>query len=224
MISTNYSINGAGVLLIEKYRNRFGRQEFAVILFKDRRRNNYADAGGKIEIGENILQTAGEELKEESANLFRIHPRFLDKFVVSKSYACFPLVVTGPMQDYGSIFSKYYKHNLALLHYTYSPDEFKETINMKRFYLVDLINCGIMHTDNEFSYNSDIICGDAHGEYQSISGRTIGVIRELIKNGTIQFSANMTTINLPLIMLDINPDFMSQNHPFLNHTITYYAK
>lgn len=279
MYNSKYVINGAGVMLIEKYKNKNNRTDYAIILFRDIHSGKYIDAGGRMELGENLMMTATEELKEESANLFRIHPKYTTHIVMYKSYSSFPIFITGPRvhrqydgpasqpssinhkypynqghaqrpdiapgsgsgsasaSDYmyqniyddnqidknrfGPIFSKYYKHNVNLMHYKYdTPDSYRETNDMKRFYISDLIFCGLLDT------NSDLTCSDANGNYAIIGSRAVNILRETIFINIIKINNDRSiSINLPLITLDIMQHFKSplDYEKFLDGTVSYYA-
>ena len=229
MINNNYIINGAGVLLIERYVNRYNVSDYAFILFKDSRKGKYFEAGGHMELGESIQETAFQELKEESANLFRINPSYSTNIVIHNNYAVFPLFVVGPTYNMGGIYSKYYKYNLALLHQNPdTPDDFLETINMKRFYISDLVKCGILNNLN-MNITSDLICNDANGKAEIISNRTVNIIRQTIRLGIVEVNTNNfepITIHLPLITLNLNSYYVPIAHTgrdFLIGTVAYYA-
>ena len=223
MSINNYNINGSGVMLIENYTNKQGRKGLAVILFKDIRKNKYSEAGGYINPGENILEAAQAELEEESANLFRIDQKYLMNFVIYNSYTCFPLFITGPPEEYYTIQSKYYKYNLFTLRKNNAPPDYLETVNMKRFYISDLIGAGLLSTVG------DMICNDADGKFKLVYGRTINILREMVIAGIIRVNYDNiiqpVQVNLPLITLsimklyDVNPI----NRTFLTNTISYYA-
>lgn len=214
-------ITGSGIMLIELYRNKLGREEPALILFRDKYKNLYADAGGHLIPGLNVIESATEELKEESCNLFRIHPVYLQNYVVHNQYLGFAVYIRGP-QKLGRypIYSKYYKRNNILLNYhPMTPPSFKETNGMKRFYISDLINCGALNV------SGDLHCYDADGIPQIIFGRTKGLLREMVRTGLINI-VNGVYINLPIIELKIKKGFMAKDshRQFLNGTTVYYAE
>jgi hypothetical protein len=73
--------SGAGVLIIEV--PKAGR-ELQLVLFRDKAKRAYADAGGKCEHvkhDNDPLKTAQEELYEESAGLLRVDERYLSGYV-----------------------------------------------------------------------------------------------------------------------------------------------
>ena len=73
----------AGVLLVEKYRNNFGRIDYAVILFYNIYKDTYEDPGGHLTERKTIQESAAKELIEESCNLFRINPLYLKRIIKS---------------------------------------------------------------------------------------------------------------------------------------------
>jgi hypothetical protein len=73
--------SGAGVLIIEVPRDG---GELQLVLFRDKSKRAYSDAGGKCEHVKHKndpLLTAKAELYEESATLLKVPPRFLSGYV-----------------------------------------------------------------------------------------------------------------------------------------------
>lgn len=208
----------AGVMLIEKYTNKYGRKDYAIILFYNLNKETYEDPGGHLMNGMTLQESASTELLEESCNLFRIHPSLLNNYVIHKNYCSFLLYVKGPTDIYGNnpIYSKYYHHNRNIIHNSNAPNMYKETDNMRRFYISDLINCGL------FFNRENVVCSDANGHVRKISPRTIGVLRMLFYNGLILVNNGFIFINVSPIILKINYDYMSPDKQFLNGTIDYY--
>lgn len=201
----------AGVILVENYKNKFGKQDYAIILFKNIYKNVYEDPGGHLMPKKTIEESAMTELIEESCNTFRINPKYLINHIVSNNYHSFLLYIKGP------IYSKYYNHNKILIHNNKTtPYQYKETNNIRRFYISDLLNCGLMIN------KGDLVCNDSNGYIRKISGRTKSVIRSFIGNKFITFNNNKVEINVNPIQLKINNNFTSKTKPFLNGTISYY--
>jgi len=208
----------AGVLLVEKYRNNFGRIDYAVILFYNIYKDTYEDPGGHLTERKTIQESAAKELIEESCNLFRINPLYLTNHIYYNGYYSFLLYVQGPTDLYGGnpIYSEYYHHNRNFIHYQNAPAEYKETDNMRRFYISDLINCGLLFNKGE------LICTDANGHIRRISGRTKGILRSFIAHGYIGIINNRIAINFPPLTLGFNPNYQSYKKPFLNGTRSYF--
>lgn len=208
----------AGVLLVEKYANKQGRVDYAVILFYNIDKELYEDPGGGLMTGKTIQESASTELAEESCNLFRIHSSLLQNYVVHKKFHSFLLYVKGPRNIYGNnpIYSKYYHHNRKIIHNSNAPHMFKETDNMRRFYISDLINCGL------FFNRSNFVCSDANGHVRKISQRTVGIIQKFFYDGLIYINGGFVFINSSPLTLHINYDYESLDFPFLDDTICYF--
>lgn len=208
----------AGVLLVEKYTNKIGRIDYAVILFYNIDKELYEDPGGKLMSGKTIQESASTELIEESCNLFRIHSSLLRNYVVYKKFHSFFLFVEGPIDIYGNnpIFSKYYHHNRNIIHNSNAPHMYKETDNMRRFYISDLINCGLFFNRDNF------VCSDANGHIRKISQRTVGIIQNLFYDGFLYVNGGFVFVSCPPLTLHINYDYKSTEPVFLDGTICYY--
>ena len=209
----------SGVTLIENYKNKKGRNEYAIILFRNKRSQMYTDAGGFKQANKTINESASEELKEESCNTFRISSRLLTTSVMVRQYKGFLVYIEGPINNnQHPIYSKYYKFNQNLLtNNKLTPYSFKETDDLTRFYISDLFKNGILTARGNF------ICRDANGKTRSIDGRAKAIIREAISKQIINISANKININLPKIKLKLHKKYVSPNRTFLNNTITYYT-
>lgn len=209
----------AGVLLVEKYANKQGRVDYAVILFYNINKELYEDTGGGLMDGKTIQESASTELIEESCNLFRIHPSLLRDYTVYRNFYSFLLYVRGPATIHGNnpIYSKYYHHNKNIIHNNDRvPHMFKETDNMRRFYISDLINCGL------FFNRDNLVCSDANGHVRKISKRTVGIIQSFFYNGLIYINGGYVFINSQPLTLHINYGYDSLETPFLNNTICYF--
>lgn len=208
----------AGVILIEKYKNHFGREDYAVILFYNINKDLYEEPGGHMMENKTVQQTASTELIEETCNLFRINPLYLTHHTSYNNYNSFLLYIKGPKDVYGNhpIFSDYYRHNRDIVHNRNSPHQYKETYNMRRFYISDMINSGLLFNRGEF------ICVDANGNIRKISGRTKTMLKSFIGRGYITFYNNHVQVNINPLILGFNPNYQSYKKPFLNNTITYF--
>lgn len=199
-------ISGAGVIILEKYNNGQGRDEWAVVLFRGHRSTGtvYEELGGTCEQSHStISDTVLEETKEESSNyihfansgVFDNKVDHKDVFIRSGEFRCYFVAVAKHR-----LYSAIYDQNVQKLqnrrnsfpsgHPRRPPHPYVETDKMKRFYLSDLINQGIM-TSNNVQFR------DAQGELHTLYGRTRGVIKKglqqqiidnVTKNGIRQVS------------------------------------
>ena len=87
---------------------------------------------------------------------------------------------------------------------------------MRRFYLSDLINCGLLFSKGE------LVCNDANGHIRRISGRTKAILRAFIGHRYIEIYNNRIIINLRPLTLGLNPNYQSYGKPYLNETICYF--
>jgi hypothetical protein len=151
-INNNKYLNGAGILIFEKYNN-----EWSVLLFKDYTKT-YSDIGGTYEFkhGE-IRQTALEELMEESRNLFKIKNKEILKDYIDIKHNLkydnyYRLYIINISDNSVEDFDKYYKNNKKIIDSSDLPYTWKETTKIKRFYLKDLLKL----TNKEYLYCKDI--------------------------------------------------------------------
>jgi len=208
----------AGVLLIEKYANKYGKSDYAIILFYNLDKEVYEDPGGHLMTGMSVQESAITELIEESCNLFRLSPFMLNQYVVHKNFHSFPLYVKGPIDIYGNnpIYSKYYHHNRKIIHNSRAPHMYKETDNMRRFYISDLVNSGL------FFNRGTVVCPDANGHVRKISSRTVGILKMLFYDGLVSIENGFIFVNILPLYLNINYEYLSSDKPFLNGTIDYF--
>lgn len=171
----NKYISGAGILILEKIDNKW-----TLILFKDHT-NKFADVGGIYEKNHfNISDTASQELKEESRNLFILSDlKKLRKYIDIKHkknnsyYRSFIIRLSDiNLQDFNK--------NKQLIDFNInSPKCWKETTDVKKFYLEDLF---------ETINNKNTLAKDINGEYHIIRNRLIEILKfykteiNLIKN------------------------------------------
>src|SRR5271170_2838512 len=74
--------SGAGVIIVEDYYTKNGKVEPCVLLVKNGASGLFMDFGGGYEQKHNNLkETAREELREESRNLFNISEKYFNKYV-----------------------------------------------------------------------------------------------------------------------------------------------
>ena len=197
------SPTGAGVILLENYRNKQGKHALAVILFRNKHNNTYQDGGGNIDPGETLKDAAVRELKEESANLFRLSEDSLKgcpEYDHQGTYRAYALKV----QHTAGIQSAYYYENVEkLAAHPDTPNCWKETNKMARFY-IDEIRKGLTN-------QGDLQCLDANGNRCVIFGRTKACIRELMGR----------FIQAPTVELKFNNN-ITRGPRFIHGTKAYY--
>lgn len=167
---------GGGVLLIENHNNQKGRIEPSVILFKNKYTNIYSDLGGRIDPkdNQNISKTALREAFEESLCLIKLRSVRNFDSVSNNSYKCYIV----PVED-NKIKIKYYYHNLKVIPKLDIPEYYKETIDMARFYISDLMIDGLMKAKKSFKTH------DTNKNGALISNRAIDVIKKTISMNMI---------------------------------------
>ena len=178
--NTSYkSYTGSGIILIEMYDNHAGKREPAVILFKNRHMNAYADLGGHIDkqdvaSGKPLESAARREAFEESAGLIKIHHFKHLPSVKYNNYNCYLAQIKSEL-----LYSKDFHSNLKIILKSNLPYSFRETTDVARFYLSDLIKSGLM------SVKGDMPTIDARGNVALITGRSKGILREAIISGAL---------------------------------------
>ena len=166
-IHNNKYLDGAGILIFEKYNN-----EWSILLFKDYTKN-YSDIGGTYELKHgDIRQTALEELLEESRNLFKIRNKdilngYIDIKYNHKYDNYYRLYIINITSNSIEDFKKYYNNNKKIIDSSDLPYYWKETTKIKRFYLRDLLKI----TNKEYLYSKDI-----HGKIHKIRQRLKGIM------------------------------------------------
>ena len=210
------SDTGAGVILIENYKPK-NQQNYipCVILFRDKKRGTYSDGGGNREHGENLQKTAARELKEESANMFRLSPNTLtdNNAVRHNNYVCYFLYIRGPKDKNNNypIFSQHYYDNMKIINNSNAPSFWKETDSLVRVSIQQFIQ------DGGLTATGDLNTVDTNNNKITIMGRTKGCIRNAINDGTYDRALNK------LITLNENKDYKNSNVGYLNGTKTYWT-
>ena len=178
---------GAGVVLVEHYVSRHPQTRqivksgIAVILFRDRKTGRFTDAGGATDPGETAEGCATRELTEESAGLFRINleDAHVAKYRVflSSGYTAFVVPVRHRM----GIKKGLYMRNATDIASTDAPYFLKETDDMRRFFVNDLVSRGFMSCNSKKA--SSMAMPDAYGSQCFISKRTACVLQKAFSAG-----------------------------------------
>jgi hypothetical protein len=225
---------GAGVFLIENYRNNANtRTEDAVILFKSRHSYRYEEGGGGRDPGEDLRKTATRELKEESLNTFRLDHNILrnQDAYRHQTYVGYFVKVRGPAPGHG-IASEDYNHNLGRINHYHQqlgqevPHDWRETNRMVRVYINDLIQgAGTPGGQNIHNVAGNMSVNDANGNKITIDGRTKALLRMAICGHGSTHPGTNHIPNLQPHTLNLNNNYQphaGQNQPFLNGTRVYW--
>ena len=227
IISTSGQMNsdtGAGIILLEDY-NMGTKRELSVILFKNAQNGMYMDGGGTRDniagtnSKEDLRDTARRELKEESANLFR-----LDKSIVNDNasvrhlnYVGYIIYVQGPKDANNKhpIFSQLYSTNLQKIQQAKSnlKAPYTETNGITRVTVNQLIK------DNIHTKQGDFPTTDAKGNNIIIQGKTKAIIRNALKANLINLNNN----NFIELKLNNNFNPINPQDDFLKGTQCYYT-
>lgn len=182
----------ASIILIEEsYDNEDGRDEPAIILFYETKWNTYTEPGGRIDIQGNnfdqiLLETAMREIREETLNTIFVDKKILDKSKYNDYY-------NPKSKMYNRVFlvsiksnnfkKDIYTNNKKILLDKDIPSMWKETSNVNRFYISDLIDCikGI-----DYNNYDNIPCYDSHHHKTFIYYRTLGIIDMIIKENILK--------------------------------------
>ena len=187
--SYNNTFTGAGVLLFERNNNSSKR---CVILFESN--GSYQDLGGSIhpsdyQTGIPVSTAAKREAFEETASYLEIRMN-LNRVVNNTnifteiptnipSYRCYAIGLEEGAFNIGKFMGNLHKLNLD----SYTPSQFKEITQARRFYLTDIQNC----INNKSSQ-----CQDTTGTNQYIRERTINCLRELTSGGKNSIADTVT--------------------------------
>jgi hypothetical protein len=172
------NFTGAGIILLEDYDNQKGRREPAVILFKNNHMRAYADLGGHIDKKDlstknPLMSAALREAHEESCGLLTLKS-IPDRYIDLKSYRCYFIKIAS-----NTIKTEDFNKNLKNIQNSKLPPSYKETNDMARFYISDLLRTNIMNQ------KGDLPTIDAKESITIITGRAKALIREAIRSGII---------------------------------------
>ena len=179
------TFSGAGIVLVEKYKNRNNRnkKELVVILFRNSWTGLYEDIGGSIEKKDTnfpLLGTAIREAFEESCGLINItNPKHIknQKFVDLHSYHSYRSYFIG-IKNFRK---KDYLYNLRKIKNNVKkfPKYMQEMNNVTRFSICDLINDGILSETKRGKFRTR----DIKGKMCTIKFRTKLLLQQAILKG-----------------------------------------
>ena len=146
-------ITGAGILIIEKYKNMN-----CYVLFRGRKTGQYQEPGGFRDAGEDAKDTACRECREETANLFTFNKKKLSYFITfNNQYITFVIYIKG-------LQLKKYFDNIKLVH-AKCDYHWKETDDIVRVPLQNI---------NPDTFPKTI---DINGNEITLRGRTRDILR-----------------------------------------------
>lgn len=169
---------GAGVIFVENYFNGI-RSEPAVILFRGLGKTKlYQDLGGHIDTTElqkndPLIYTAIRESQEESRNCFKLNPKHMtkQKYIDIPGFRCYFIGISQNL-----FHSANYRNNKRIIDSLNIDPVWKETDDVQRFYISDLIKCGIKNT------YSRLVCKDAgKGKKRFVMSRTVFLLKKAIE-------------------------------------------
>lgn len=200
--------DGAGVILMVKHAG-----QDALILFNDKDKNQYADAGGGRKNKEDLRLTASKELQEESLNLFKISAGALDNntAVRHKNYLGYFVILSGPdVNDLDKLKAKYDGNKTLINSNASSISDWKETNNIELVYLEDFKTALKNDTSSELK-NVKTVDGTT---IITVFGRTKGIIKQGLSSGKIK--------NPTKITLEHTSNYNGEGPDFIKKTSTYY--
>lgn len=197
---------GAGVILVEHYilrhplSNAVTRSGLTVILFREKRTGRYSDAGGANNGGESAEQCASRELLEESVGLFDIDlddPKITRcRISLSSGYTAFVL----PVRHHNGVQKRYYVENLKSTAAAEVPYYMKETDDMRRFFVEDLVNAGMMSCNSRKA--ALITIPDAVDQSMCmLSKRTVCVIQKAYAHDLLARKSDWNHLHLGQVRL-----------------------
>jgi ADP-ribose pyrophosphatase YjhB (NUDIX family) len=161
-----------------------------VLLFRDKGSGKYLDPGGGFGPGDDAVTCAVRELAEESLGLFRLDPAVVRQLrrrgIRMRSgrhdYTVFVVHVRGPAG--AGIRRAAYEVNRAVTerHASQLPAMWKETDDMTRFYVADLLDAGLMSGPMG---GGDLVVQDAYGVVATIARRARGALQHAHARGLL---------------------------------------
>ncbi len=206
--TTGRKYSGSGIILVEIYNNRAGRKEPAVILFKSIRKEGgivYEGLGGRIDSSDllhkyPLVITARREAYEESRGLISFSSAkhigapikgnniFVDRKYGEYYYRAYFVGIRS------GVFSKkdYINNKIILDSIKNVYHAMKETHDVTRFYIRDLIKSGLLTEKN------NLTTVDAYGKKATIFMRTVSLIRNAYKKGILNLVIKYPRKFIPL--------------------------
>jgi hypothetical protein len=173
--------SGAGVILFEVYNG-----EPVVILFRNSERGVYEDLGGGLDyddlIKENPLKAAGiREAFEESRGLINIiDPKHMKHYVDGQfGPRYYRTYLIGINQK--TLFNDYHLNKKIIDKHKKIKPTMKETDDIDRFYIKDLVKDGIMDSITGLSF----MAVNVNGEPKQIYTRTVDMLKLAISDDLV---------------------------------------
>lgn len=173
--------SGAGVILCEVY-----NEDPVVILFKSSERGVYEDLGGGLDYDdltkEDPLKSAAiREAFEESRGLINITDlksmkTYVDGHSGSRYYRAYLIGINQP-----TLFNDYHLNKEIIDKHKKIKSTMKETNDIDRFYLKDLINDGILDSVTGLPFTAV----NVNGESKKIYTRTVDILKLAITGDLI---------------------------------------
>jgi hypothetical protein len=204
--------SGAGVLVVEDYYTDRNTVVPCVLLVKNKASALYTDFGGAYETNHQSLgETARNELREESVNLFNINKRHFVYYVDIPSgkyfYRVYILKING-------VSRKYYKQNKKLLDTRYAkgirvPRSWRETDGLAHIPLKNI-------DFNKFNVRGAITVRDVDHKPITLHGRAKKAIN-------YSYPVLLNHVNAKPLARKKDIEVYQSNN-FLNGTISYLIK
>ena len=216
--------SGGGVLIFESYR-KDGNRKLVIFVYRGRD-GVYCCPGGKVGGHGDVANTAKDETREESKNMFNIELAtlngcsYIDIPAGHTLYRAYLLFVKGPQTPHGNhpIHSSVFDKNKKIIDLKpgVSPD-WLETDDISRVYLEQFAKSYKDLACHNIAGNLDTY--DVSGNPICLKGRDMMLIWEAINNGHIDPVNNTTTLSVHELRLDTN--VKSKSKIFLDRTSSY---
>jgi hypothetical protein len=163
-------LSGAGIFIIEKYKNKI-----VAVLF-GKKNKEYNEPGGVIDPGETPEETACRETREETSNLIKIDPTIIKKIsypIKLHKYMSYVIYIQNlSFRDY------YHNNNLITNKCNKVKHHFwMETNSVIRIELKTLIKNAL---------NNNNIMNDINEKTVMVRGRTLGIAKLLVDTNFFQ--------------------------------------
>lgn len=220
---------GAGIMLFERLYRSNGREEPVVILFRSTLTGEYEELGGNVEMidyaGEKtLIRTAKREAKEESLNLFNFDKvnfdtiyggisRNVDREINKEIYRCYAICLAENQGN--DKWKRMYDYNRMKINETSAPSAWKETNDMQRFFISDLMSCISMNNRGSISVK------DTGNVTRIISGRTKNCLKLMLEGYmyTGRSILDGALLNARSVV-NVKNDVSDVNYPYLVDTFS----